>query len=161
MIVDLLRNDLAKSCRDHSVHVPQLCALESFSNVHHLVSHVRGTLAEDKTPLDALKACFPGGSITGAPKIRAMEIIAARESCRRGPSYGSIGFIGYDGRMDTNIIIRTAIIKDGEIRFHAGGGIVADSHPQAEYVETLNKVRGLMAALGVDIDRQGEEDVAI
>lgn len=160
MIVDLLRNDLAKSCRDHSVHVPQLCALESFSNVHHLVSHVRGTLAEDKTPLDALKACFPGGSITGAPKIRAMEIIAARESCRRGPSYGSIGFIGFDGRMDTNIIIRTAIIKDGEIRFHAGGGIVADSNPQSEYVETLNKVRGLMAALGVDIAAHEEQETA-
>lgn len=149
MIVDLLRNDLAKSCADHSVKVPELCVLESFSNVHHLVSTVRGTLAAGKTPLDALKASFPGGSITGAPKIRAMEIIAQSESCRRGPSYGSLGYIGFDGRMDSNIIIRTAIVKDRAIRFHAGGGIVADSQPEAEYIETLNKARGLMAALGV------------
>ena len=149
MIVDLLRNDLAKSCADHSVKVPELCVLESFSHVHHLVSTVRGTLAPGKTPLDALKASFPGGSITGAPKIRAMEIIAQSESCRRGPSYGSLGYIGFDGRMDSNIIIRTAIVKDRAIRFHAGGGIVADSQPEAEYIETLNKARGLMAALGV------------
>lgn len=160
MIVDLLRNDLAKSCADHSVHVPQLCALESFSHVHHLVSTVRGQLSPSKTPLDALKAAFPGGSITGAPKIRAMEIIAGSEDRRRGPSYGAIGFIGFDGRMDTNIIIRTAIIKDDGIRFHVGGGIVADSDPQAEYVETLNKARGLMAALGVTADALKDSEVA-
>lgn len=160
MIVDLLRNDLAKTCADHSVSVPQLCALESFSNVHHLVSTVRGRLQPTKTPLDALRAAFPGGSITGAPKIRAMQIIAAGESCRRGPSYGAIGFIGFDGRMDTNIIIRTAIVKQNEIRFHAGGGIVADSDPQAEYVETLNKARGLMAALGLSAADIADDEVA-
>lgn len=160
MIVDLLRNDLAKSCADHSVHVPQLCTLESFSNVHHLVSTVRGQLAPGKSPLDALRVAFPGGSITGAPKIRAMEIIAATEDRRRGPSYGAVGFIGFDGRMDTNIIIRTAIVKGDAIRFHAGGGIVADSDPQAEYVETLNKARGLMAALGVRADTLSDSEVA-
>jgi para-aminobenzoate synthetase component 1 len=156
MIVDLLRNDLAKSCADHSVEVPELCVLESFSNVHHLVSTVRGTLAAGKTPLDALQASFPGGSITGAPKIRAMEIIASSESCRRGPSYGSLGYIGFEGRMDSNIIIRTAIIKDRAIRFHAGGGITADSQPADEYIETLNKARGLMAALGVQAPQAKE-----
>lgn len=160
MIVDLLRNDLAKSCADHSVHVPQLCTLESFSNVHHLVSTVRGQLAPGKSPLEALRVAFPGGSITGAPKIRAMEIIAATEDRRRGPSYGAVGFIGFDGRMDTNIIIRTAIVKGDAIRFHAGGGIVADSDPQAEYVETLNKARGLMAALGVRADTLSDSEVA-
>ena len=160
MIVDLLRNDLAKSCADHSVHVPQLCVLESFSNVHHLVSTVHGQLAPGRSPLDALRVAFPGGSITGAPKIRAMEIIAATEDRRRGPSYGAVGFIGFDGRMDTNIIIRSAIVKGDAIRFHAGGGIVADSDPQTEYVETLNKARGLMAALGVRADTLADSEVA-
>lgn len=148
MIVDLLRNDLAKACADSTIHVPQLCVLESFAQVHHLVSTVTGELKPDQRPLDVLRHAFPGGSITGAPKIRAMQHIATLESCRRGPSYGSLGFIGFDGRMDTNIIIRTALIKQGEIFFHAGGGIVADSKPETEYVETLNKARGLMGALG-------------
>ncbi len=150
MIVDLLRNDLAKSCRDHSIEVPDLCVLESFSNVHHLVSTVRGHLADDKTPLDALLASFPGGSITGAPKMRAMEIIDALEPDQRGPSYGSLGYIGFDGTMDVNIIIRTALIRGQNIGFHVGGGIVADSQPQREYKETLNKASGLMTALGID-----------
>ena len=150
MIVDLLRNDLAKTCRDGSIRVPQLCALESFANVHHLVSTVRGQLADDKTPFEALQASFPGGSITGAPKRRAMEVIDAIEPDHRGPSYGSIGYIGYDACMDTNIIIRTAFMRGDEINFHVGGGIVADSQPRREYRETLNKARGLMDALGVD-----------
>jgi para-aminobenzoate synthetase component 1 len=151
MIVDLLRNDLAKTCRDHSIEVPDLCALESFSNVHHLVSTVRGELAPNKTPLDALRASFPGGSITGAPKIRAMEIIDEMEPHRRGPSYGSLGYIGFDATMDVNIIIRTAMICGDELQFHVGGGIVADSQPALEYQETLNKAGGLLAALGVDM----------
>lgn len=150
MIVDLLRNDLAKSCQDGSINVPQLCGLESFANVHHLVSTVRGTLAEDKTPLDALRVSFPGGSITGAPKMRAMQIIDDIEPSKRGPGYGSIGYIGFDGSMDSNIIIRTAFIRNDRLRFHVGGGIVADSQPAREYQETLNKARGLMQALGVD-----------
>jgi para-aminobenzoate synthetase component 1 len=146
-----LRNDLAKTCRDHSIEVPDLCALESFSNVHHLVSTVRGELAPNKTPLDALRASFPGGSITGAPKIRAMEIIDEMEPHRRGPSYGSLGYIGFDATMDVNIIIRTAMICGDELQFHVGGGIVADSQPALEYQETLNKAGGLLAALGVDM----------
>lgn len=157
MIVDLLRNDLAKTCRDGSIAVPQLCALESFANVHHLVSTVRGQLAADKTPLDALRASFPGGSITGAPKRRAMEVIDDIEPDKRGPSYGSIGYIGYDARMDTNIIIRTAFVREDQIAFHVGGGIVADSQPRREYEETLNKARGLMEALGVDFVEAGQE----
>ena len=152
MIVDLLRNDLAKNCRLGSIEVPQLCALESFANVHHLVSTVRGALPPHISPVKLLADCFPGGSITGAPKIRAMQLIGAYEKTARGASYGSIGYIGFDGRMDTSIIIRTAEIAGTNIGFHVGGGIVADSQPEAEYVETLNKACGLMAALGIDVD---------
>ena len=149
MIVDLLRNDLAKNCADGSIKVSQLCILESFSNVHHLVSTIRGQLAKTCTPLDALRDSFPGGSITGAPKIRAMELIAQIEPERRGAAYGSIGYIGFDESMDSNITIRTALVKGQEISFHTGGGIVADSQPQTEYNETLNKAAGLMQALGI------------
>ena len=150
MIVDLLRNDLAKNCRLGSIEVPQLCALESFANVHHLVSTVRGALPPHVSPVKLLADCF-GGSITGAPKIRAMQLIGAYEKTARGASYGSIGYIGFDGRMDTSIIIRTAEITAQHISFHVGGGIVADSRPEAEYVEPWI-TRGLMAALGVDVD---------
>ena len=152
MIVDLLRNDLAKNCRLGTVKVPQLCALESFANVHHLVSTVRGEMPPHVSPVKVLADCFPGGSITGAPKIRAMQLIGAYEKTPRGASYGSIGYIGFDGRMDTSIIIRTAELAGPNISFHVGGGVVADSAPEAEYVETLNKARGLMAAFGVDVD---------
>ncbi len=150
MIVDLLRNDLAKNCRLNSIEVPQLCALESYANVHHLVSTVKGEARNGVSPAAILRDCFPGGSITGAPKIRAMQLIADYEKTARGESYGAIGYIGFDGTMDTNIIIRTAIIETHKISFHVGGGIVADSVPQAEYEETLNKARGLFAALGVE-----------
>ena len=152
MIVDLLRNDLAKNCRLGSIHVPQLCALESFSNVHHLVSTIHGQVADNVSPVKVLRDCFPGGSITGAPKIRAMQLIDAYEKTPRGASYGALGYIGFDGQMDSSIVIRTAEITGRHIRFHVGGGIVADSVPEAEYVETLDKARGLMTALGVDID---------
>lgn len=152
MIVDLLRNDLAKNCRLNSIHVPQLCALESFANIHHLVSTVQGEVKDNVSPVQVLADCFPGGSITGAPKIRAMQLIGEYEKTPRGASYGSLGYIGFDGRMDTNIIIRTAEIRGRQISFHVGGGIVADSMPQAEYIETLNKARSLMGALGVDVD---------
>jgi para-aminobenzoate synthetase component 1 len=135
-----------------TIEVPQLCALESFANVHHLVSTVRGAVPSHISPVKVLADCFPGGSITGAPKIRAMQLIGAYEKMPRSASYGSIGYIGFDGRMDSSIIIRTADIRDRHIGFHVGGGIVADSDPDAEYVETLNKARGLMAALGIDVD---------
>lgn len=149
MIVDLLRNDLSKSCRDHSIYVPRLCEPQSFANVHHLVSVVCGQKRDDITPFAALTAALPGGSITGAPKKRAMEVISAYEPTPRGGSYGICGYIGFDGTIDSSIMIRTAFIKDKTIQFHVGGGIVADSDPESEYNESLDKARDLKAALGL------------
>lgn len=144
MIVDLLRNDIGKNCEIGSVKVNKLFALESFTNVHHLVSTIVGELATDKTSLDLLKGCFPGGSITGAPKLRSMQIIAELEPHQRGVYCGAIGYIGYDGNMDTNIAIRTAVYAEGEFRFWAGGGIVADSEMQREYKETWDKASSML-----------------
>lgn len=139
MIVDLVRNDLGRVCKYGSVKVDELMNIESYSNLHHTVSTVSGELREGLTPVDCIRAAFPGGSITGAPKIRAMEIIHEIEPNPRWIYTGSIGYIGFDGNMDLNIAIRTAFIKDGSIYFSAGGGIVADSDPEAEYEETLLK----------------------
>lgn len=139
MIVDLLRNDIGKNCVTGSVKVEKLFELESFANVHHLVSTIGGCLAPGRDALDLLRGCFPGGSITGAPKLRAMQIIEELEPNRRGIYCGAIGYIGFDGNMDTSIAIRTAIHSHGEIRFWAGGGIVADSEVAKEYDETLDK----------------------
>ncbi len=139
MIVDLLRNDLGKSCCTGSIQVPELFALESHATVHHLVSTVIGELAEEKDALDLLKGCFPGGSITGAPKLRAMQIIEELEPHRRGVYCGAIGYIGFDGNMDCNIAIRTAVHKDGMLYYSAGGGIVRDSDCHDEYQESLDK----------------------
>jgi para-aminobenzoate synthetase component 1 len=147
MIVDLLRNDLGRVCEYGSVRVPKICEVETFRYVHHLVSEVRGRLAEGKTPLDLLRACFPGGSVTGAPKVRAMEIIAELEPTARGPYCGSLGYIGFDGTMDTNILIRTFTAGRGWLQFPVGGGIVTDSEPEREYEETLHKAKGLLRAL--------------
>jgi len=147
MIVDLLRNDLSRVCEDHSVKVPKLCGLESYTTVHHLVSVVTGKLQAQYNAVDLLKAAFPGGSITGAPKIRAMEIIAEIEPTKRGPYCGSIGYIGFNGDMDTSIIIRTYAIKNNVVTFQAGGAIVVDSDPLLEYEETLTKVKALRSAL--------------
>lgn len=155
MIVDLLRNDLSRVCRPHSVAVPSLFAVESFATVHHLVSTITGTLEDGMGAVDLLRATFPGGSITGAPKIRAMEIIAELERNRRGPYCGSIGYIGFDGTMDTSIVIRTIVCAHGVASFQAGGGIVADSVPAAEYQETLDKARALIAALSGARDDRG------
>ncbi len=141
MIVDLMRNDLSKVCKPDSIEVPELCAVESYSGLHHLVSSVTGVLRPEKSPLDALAACFPGGSVTGAPKIRAMEIIEELEPTRRGAYCGSIGYIGLDGTMDMNISIRTLVYKDNKVSLSVGGGIVADSDLEAEYQETLVKAR--------------------
>ena len=148
MIVDLLRNDLSRVCRPGSVEVKEYCALKSYETVHHLVSTVTGTLEEGRDAIDLLKAAFPGGSITGAPKIRAMEIIAELEPVTRGPYCGAIGYIGFDGAMDTNIVIRTMVIREGKAAVQAGGGIVADSNPDAEYQESLDKASALLGALG-------------
>jgi para-aminobenzoate synthetase component 1 len=147
MIVDLLRNDLSRVCEDRSVRVPELCAVERFATVMHLVSSVAGELRPGMGAVDLLAACFPGGSITGAPKIRAMEIIAGLEPTRRGPYCGAIGLVGWDGTLDTSIAIRTFAIRGREATWGAGGGIVADSDPAAEYEETLAKARALVRAL--------------
>ncbi len=147
MIVDLMRNDLSKVCSPNSVKVPQLCGLESFETVHHLVSVVLGELMPGKTSLDLLRACFPGGSITGAPKVRAMEIIEELEPTRRGPYCGSIGYIGFDGAMDTSIVIRTFCIKGDDVTFQAGGAVVLDSDPGEEYQETFDKAKALREVL--------------
>ncbi len=147
MIVDLERNDLGRVCEYGSVTVPKLITLETHPTVFHLVSTVEGVLKEGKDHIDCLKACFPGGSITGAPKIRAMEIIDEVEPNQRGIYTGSIGYIGFNGETDLNIVIRTMVITGGRIYFHAGGGIVADSDPEREYEETLHKVRALIEAL--------------
>ncbi|MFW3616687.1 aminodeoxychorismate synthase component I [Billgrantia antri] len=148
MIVDLLRNDLGRVCRPGSVRVPQLCGLESYANVHHLVSVVCGELEAGRRPLDLLAAAFPGGSITGAPKVRAMQIIDELEPSRRSVYCGSLGFVDVRGNMDTSIAIRTAMADGERLHLWGGGGLVADSEVEAEYVETLDKIRHLMAALG-------------
>lgn len=147
MIVDLLRNDLSKVCRDHTVEVPELCQIERYATVHHLVSTVVGRLRPGLGPVDLLRATWPGGSITGAPKVRAMEIIAELEPTRRSVYTGSVGYFAFGGAVDTNIAIRTFIVKRGRAYFQAGGGIVADSDPEREYDETLDKARGMVAAL--------------
>lgn len=147
MIVDLLRNDLSRVCAPRTVRVPELFALEHYSTVHHLVSTVTGELEEGCDAVDLLTATFPGGSITGAPKVRAMEIIAELEPSRRGVYCGSIGYIGTSGVMDTSIVIRTYQALDDAVYFSVGGGIVADSDPEQEYRETLDKARALIDAL--------------
>jgi len=152
MIVDLLRNDIGKNCETGSVKADKLFQLQSFANVHHLVSIVSGRLQTTKTALDLLRGSFPGGSVTGAPKLRAMEIIEELEPHRRGVYCGAIGYIGFDGNMDTNIAIRTAVyIADGnskgEISFYAGGGIVADSELEKEYTETLDKASSMLKVM--------------
>ncbi|MFN3701145.1 MAG: aminodeoxychorismate synthase component I [Alphaproteobacteria bacterium] len=144
MIVDLMRNDLARSCAPHSIEVPELCVLESFAGLHHLVSTVSGQLAADKDVFDLLAGCFPGGSITGAPKIRAMEIIEELEPTRRGAYCGAMGYIGFDGAMDMNILIRTLVYKGDSVSFQVGGGIVTDSDPAEEYAETLTKAHKIL-----------------
>lgn len=149
MIVDLLRNDLGKACYPGSIRVAKLFGLESFANVHHLVSTVTGQLREKETALNLLEHCFPGGSITGAPKKRAMEIIAELESQNRSYYCGSIGYVSSNGRMDTNIVIRTLLADGKRLHCWSGGGIVADSDPETEYQETLAKVDILLKALTI------------
>jgi para-aminobenzoate synthetase component 1 len=154
MIVDLLRNDLGRVCEYGSIHVPALCQVETYQTVHHLVSQVCGKLRSGKDAIDLLRAAFPGGSVTGAPKIRAMQIIAELEPTARGPYCGSLGYIGFNGDMDTNILIRSFTIGCGWAQFPVGGGIVADSVPQREYEETLHKAEGMLRALRKPEDGQ-------
>jgi anthranilate synthase component I len=151
MLIDLERNDLGRVCEAGSVHVSEFMVLESYEHVHHIVSNVEGKLRSDVTPGQALAAVFPGGTITGCPKVRCMEIIGELEACPRGAYTGSLGYLNLDGSMDTNILIRTFDIYDGAIHFRAGGGVVSDSIPEKELEETRAKARGLVRAF----DTQG------
>lgn len=147
MIVDLLRNDLSRVCRPDSVRVTQLCALERYEFVQHLVSAVQGELEEGQSNLDLIRAAFPGGSISGAPKVRAMEIIAEIEPTARGAYCGALGYLGFDGSMDLNLLIRTITVGRGWWQMPVGGGIVAQSDPRREYEETWHKATGLLRSL--------------
>ena len=147
MIVDLLRNDINKSCLPKSVKVPSLFDVETYPNVHHLVSTIIGTKPEHVSPIDVLGRAFPGGSITGAPKVRAMEIIEELETHRRGIYCGSIFYADFNGNVDSNICIRTLLCQKGKVYCWGGGGIVADSNSESEYQESLTKIQNLMTRL--------------
>jgi len=151
MLIDLERNDLGRVCMPGSVEVSELMSIESYAHVHHIVSNVRGRLRQDIGPGEALRAVFPGGTITGAPKVRAMQIIAELEGIGRGPYTGAMGYLSRCGRLDTNILIRTLVCEGVEVSFRAGAGIVADSKPLQELAETRAKARGLLLALGATI----------
>ncbi|MEP6663641.1 MAG: chorismate-binding protein, partial [Verrucomicrobiota bacterium] len=158
MITDLLRNDLGKVCEYGSVQVPELVRLERFPQVQHLVSTVEGRLRDDVTHFAAFASSFPGGSITGAPKIRAMEIIDELEPVTRGPYTGALGYLGFNRESQLSIAIRTAICQKEKIYFNVGAGIVADSNPEAEYEETLAKAAGFRAALNQSILWKAAQD---
>jgi para-aminobenzoate synthetase component 1 len=155
MLVDLERNDLGRVAEYGTVHVPELMTVERYSHVMHLVSQVEAKLANGKDALDVLAAVFPGGTITGAPKIRTMEIIEELEPTRRGPYTGSMGWIDYNGNMEFNIIIRTIAVQDGICHIQAGAGIVIDSEPEREFYECLSKAKALWKAVQYS-EGQGE-----
>ena len=148
MLIDLERNDLGRVCEAGSVHVDELMSIESYAHVHHIVSNVSGILRPEVTPIGALRAVFPGGTITGCPKFRCMQIIAELEGAGRGPYTGSLGYLTRDGRLDVNILIRTMTLAGRRVDFRAGAGIVADSDPERELEETRAKARGLLRAFG-------------
>jgi len=160
MIVDLLRNDLGKVCVPGSVEVAKLYDVESFANVHHLVSTVVGRLRPDRHPLDVVRGAFPGGSITGAPKVRAIEIIEELEPQRRSVYCGAIGYVGFDGDLDLNIAIRTLVRRGNRLYAWAGGGVVADSRVDAEYQEGLDKASALLAVLGARMSDRSPSEAA-
>ena len=147
MIVDLVRNDLGRVCRFGSVEAPQLFAVERYATVHQLVSTVRGELDDDRDAIDLLRACFPPGSMTGAPKIEAMSILEGLEPTERGIYSGALGWLDFSGSLDLSVVIRTILVKDGRAHVHVGGAIVTDSDPEAEHEETMHKARALLAAL--------------
>lgn len=151
MIVDLLRNDLSQVCEKESVTVQKLCGIESYPTVHHLVSTIEGNLRPTEDALSLLRACFPGGSITGAPKVRSMQIIYELEPTARGPYCGSIGYVGFNGNMDTSIVIRTLLCHGENISYQAGGAVVLDSEPENEYLETLVKSHSVNKALSSEV----------
>lgn len=147
MLIDLERNDLGRICQPGSVNVDELMSVETYTHVHHIVSEVSGRLKENMTPSDIMQAVFPGGTITGCPKVRCMEIIAELEQAWRGPYTGSMGYVNHDGSMDLNILIRTMVLDGDTLSFRAGGGIVHDSVPERELEETRAKARGLIRGL--------------
>ncbi|HEX7629060.1 MAG TPA: anthranilate synthase component I family protein, partial [Candidatus Methylomirabilis sp.] len=153
MLVDLGRNDVGKVAQAGSVTVPTLMSVERYSHVMHLVSHVRGLAEPGRTAFDVLGACFPAGTVTGAPKVRAMEIIEELEPTRRGPYAGAVGYVSFTGNLDTCITIRTILFSRGMAFVQAGAGIVADSDPEREYEETMNKARALRRA--IELAEQG------
>ena len=153
MLIDLERNDLGRVCEAGSVRVDELMSIESYAHVHHIVSNVSGVLRADVTPIEALRAVFPGGTITGVPKFRCMQIIAELEGVGRGAYTGSLGYLTRSGTMDLNILIRTMSLMGRQIEFRAGAGIVADSEPRRELAETRAKARGLLAAFEVARDQ--------
>ncbi|MCC6792401.1 MAG: chorismate-binding protein, partial [Thermomicrobiales bacterium] len=147
MLVDLGRNDVGRVSKPGTVRVPKLMEIENYSHVMHIVSNVEGEIAEGKSCYDALRACFPAGTVSGAPKVRAMEIIAELETDKRGPYAGAVGYVDFDGGMDTCIALRTLVFNDGVASMQAGGGIVADSTPDGEYAESYHKMRALLRAI--------------
>ncbi len=147
MLVDLGRNDVGRVAKPGSVRVPRFMAIDRYSHVMHIVTHVEGDLREDKTAFDALRACFPAGTVSGAPKVRAMEIIAEQEVDKRGPYSGAVGYVDFSGDMDTCIALRTLVYKDGIASLQAGGGIVADSTPEGEFAESYHKMGALIRAI--------------
>ena len=149
MLVDLGRNDLSRVCRGGTVRVTRFMDVERFSHVSHLVSEVSGELRDGVTPFDVLRACFPAGTVTGAPKVRAMQIISELEGYRRGPYAGAVGYVLPGGTMDTCIALRTIVVSDGIARLQAGAGVVADSQPDAEHRECLAKLAALEKAIDV------------
>jgi len=149
MLVDLARNDIGRVCSFGSIRVPEFMVVERYSHVMHIVSQVEGRIAPDRTAYDVMRATFPAGTVTGAPKIRAMQIIAAHEPTQRGFYAGALGYFGYDGNMDTCIMLRTALIKGGKIHIQAGAGVVADSVPASEFQETINKAAALFKAVAM------------
>lgn len=149
MLVDLARNDIGRVCQPGSVHVPEYKIIERYSHVMHLVSQVEGRLAKKHNAYDLMRATFPAGTVSGAPKIRAMQIIAELEQTQRGPYAGALGYFGYEGTLDSCIAIRTSVLKDGMLYLNAGAGIVADSNPAAEYQETLNKASAILKSVGL------------
>lgn len=150
MLLDLERNDLGRVCAPGSVRVDELMTVESYAHVHHIVSNVRGVLRTGVTPGQAIAAVFPGGTITGCPKVRCMQIIAELEGVGRGAYTGAMGWLGHSGDLDLNILIRSAEVEGTRLRFRTGAGIVIDSDPQRELDETRAKARGMLRALGVE-----------
>lgn len=149
MLVDLARNDIGRVCEFGSVKVPEMMVIERYSHVMHIVSQVEGQICPDKTAYDLMRATFPAGTVSGAPKIRAMQIIASKEPTQRGFYAGALGYFGYDGNLDSCIMLRTALLKDGKIHIQAGAGVVADSIPTSEYQETVSKASALLKAVGI------------